>query len=614
MAASHFKGPMMVLAGPGSGKTTVIIHRVLNLIEKYGVLPESILVTTFSKAAANEMQNRLAARGHYGQKGRRVHASTFHSLFYTIISQHYNYKPDCILKDDEQAVIIKNIAAKLGFIIDDETQSVIMREIGFIKNEMIDISRYQGQGQGQGQDCEAEISNSLLIEIYRAYEAFKARRNKLDFDDMAVICHKLLSQNKAALFRWQNKFNFILVDEFQDINKIQYECVSMLAAPDNNLFIVGDDDQSIYRFRGAHPEFLLNFPNVYTNAERVTLNINYRSTDNIIGFGNTIIAQNNERYDKDIKGTGKTGAPPRVIKNQDIETEAAAVTKMIIKLSRKVGYSNIAVIYRVSIQSRAFIDSFIHNNIPFHVRDPAPNIYEHFICKDICAYLALAHNKSLYEEAQRIINKPTRYISNAQIKDAIQKGGGDLILNLLENKTIKAGQRSNLTELMFQLDLISHRKPYNALRYIREVIGYNNYLKSYCEYKKMKPVKLLEILDELQEGAKAFDDTASYLRHIDLAKAAARKRPKKIEIYDGVTLSTLHGVKGLEFDLVFIISAVSGLIPYEKSVAPDQIEEERRLFYVGVTRARELLYISTIKNRYDNEVKPTEFLPELDNA
>lgn len=586
---------MMVLAGPGSGKTTVIIHRIRNLIERYGVLPENILVITFTKAAAEEMKNRFLELS-----GKRsVSFGTFHSLFYRIISLYYNYSLESVIKEEERKGIIKSIAVKLGANFDEETLNTISGEISLIKNDMIELENYHSM----------EVSDKVFQEIFLAYEEFKERHLKLDFDDMMVKCYELLSTNDIILNKWKNKYKYILIDEFQDINKIQYECMRLLAAPENNIFIVGDDDQSIYRFRGARPEFLLHFPKEYPNTETAVLNTNYRSTEHIIKLCNTIIRQNKVRYGKDIEGTGRTGQSPRVIKCEDIESEASCVTNKIMELSKTTDYSEIAVIYRVNIQSRAFIDTFVNNNIPFQVKDEAPSIYEHWICKDILAYLALSLDSTLNEEAARILNRPTRYINTAYIKEARRDKSKSVIESLLENKKLQAWQKVRVKELVFYLEAIKKRKPYDAFKYIREAVGYNNYIHSYAEYRKIRPKGLFEVLDELQEGAKSFEDIEAYLGHVEIAREAAKDKSKKKEkLSQGVTLSTMHGVKGLEFDVVFIVSAVSGLIPHEKSRTADEVEEERRLFYVGSTRARDLLYISIIKNRYENEVTPTEFL------
>lgn len=593
-AANHYNGPMMVLAGPGSGKTTVIIHRIKNLIEKYGVSPENILVITFTKAAAVEMKNRFLEIS--GSKS--VSIGTFHSLFYRIISLYYNYGLDSVLKEDERKGIIKNISIKLGANLDEETLQTISGEISYIKNDMIEPCNYHSM----------EVSDKVFQEIYDAYEEVKAQHGKLDFDDMMVKCYELLSSNENVLNKWKNRYRYILIDEFQDINKIQYECIRLLAAPENNIFIVGDDDQSIYRFRGARPEFLLRFPDEYKEAQTSLLNINYRSTEHIINLCNTIIKQNTIRYGKDIKGTGRTGETPRILRSEDIESEAVFITNKIMEMSKKTDYSKMAVIYRVNIQSRAFIDTFVNNNIPFQVKDEAPSIYEHWICKDILAYLALSLDINCSDEAARIMNRPTRYINSAYIKEAKRSKGKNVITSLLENNKLQIWQKTRVTELVFYLDAIKKRKPYDAYRYIRDAVGYNNYILSYSEYRKIRPKGLFEVLDELQEGAKSFDDIETYLGHVEIAKEAAKDNTKRKEKPTGVTLSTMHGVKGLEFETVFIISAVGGLIPHEKSKSPDEIEEERRLFYVGATRARDMLYISIIKNRYENEVKPTEFL------
>ncbi|MDR1688932.1 MAG: ATP-dependent helicase [Clostridiales bacterium] len=596
-AVNHLNSPMMVLAGPGSGKTTVIIRRAKALIEKYGVNPDNILVITFTKAAALEMKSRFESVSN----ARGVFISTFHSLFYKIISAYSDYRTNNVVLEDERKAVIKNLAVKVGANLDEETLQTVSSEISFIKNDMISLADYHSM----------EVSDSTFQDIYNAYEDYKKYHNKIDFDDMMVKCYELLSENSNALEKWRGKYKYILIDEFQDINKIQYECVRLLASPENNLFIVGDDDQSIYRFRGARPEFLLHFPSEYPNTETVVLDINYRSTEKIIGLCNRIINKNKIRYGKDIKGTGRGGEMPRILISEDTEAEAVTVTNRILEFSRHMPYSEMAVVYRVNIQSRAFIDSFVNHNIPFQVKDEAPSIYEHWICRDITSYLALALDKTRKDEAARIINRPTRYINTAYINEAKKAKDDFLIGSLISNKKLQQYQKARLSELLFQLGAMKNFKPYAAFKFIRETIGYNSYITSYSEYRKIRPKGLFEIIDELQEGAKSFEKIEDYLGHVEIAKEAAKVKPINRDKPQGVVLSTMHGVKGLEYKVVFIISAVNGLIPHEKSKTADEIEEERRLFYVGATRAKDFLFISFIKNRYENEATPTEFLEDM---
>lgn len=601
-ATEHKDGPMMVLAGPGSGKTTVITYRIRYLIEKYEVAPTEIVVITFTKAAAEEMKARFFKLWPDGCNS--VFFGTFHSFFYRILRRYYHYELKNIIKDEQRRVLLLSIMRSLGLTIDNEEDFLqnLAGEISYIKNDLIDLKYYHSNTFGSDD----------FLSIYKAYEAYKEENSLIDFDDMLVKCYDLLLNNSTILERWQQRYRYILIDEFQDINRVQYECIRLLAAPLYNLFVVGDDDQSIYKFRGARPEFFLRFPKDFERVRSVTLDINYRSTDQIIRLCNRVIAVNKERYEKKISGTGREGNQPQLLTSEDIGAEAMNVAGMIKSMLNKANGglypSSIAVLYRTNIQSRALVDAFMDMHIPFHVRDQTPTIYEHWISKDLCAYLRLSQDQGSNDALERIINKPTRFIQKALVVAARKKPGA-LLQNLFTDGVLPDRQLMLLEELTFYLDAIKKRGPYDAVKYIRKAIGYDQYVRQYADYRKMKSVGFLEILDELQESAKAYPSIAEYLVHVDeILREAVDTVREPEEKKEGVLLSTLHSAKGLEFEIVFIAGAVEGVLPHEKSKTEAEIEEERRLFYVGMTRAKTSLYISILKTRYEEAAAPTRFL------
>lgn len=388
----------------------------------------------------------------------------------------------------------------------------------------------------------------------------------------------------------------------------------MLSQIHQNLFIVGDDDQSIYKFRGAKPEFLLKFPKDLNNVKTVILNINYRSTDNIINLANNLIYNNKERYTKNIIGTKKVGAEPILLQTEDIEEEAFKITEEIKKLlKRGLNFKDIAVIFRTNMQARAFVDNFMDNNFPFFMRDEIPNIYDHWLAKDIIAYIKLSLDINKNECLERIINKPKRYISKALIQLAKKKRGP--ILNTLINmEGTQIWQRNRLEDLDYDLKVIKNLTPTKAFEYIINKIHYDDYIKQYAEFRKVGLKGLFEIVDELKEASKKYKTHEDFLIYIEDFSSEIKnqfKTGKSKSLENAITLSTMHGVKGLEFETVFIISVVEGVIPHEKSISESEIEEERRLFYVAITRAKTLLYISTIASRYENKVVTSQFLKEL---
>lgn len=604
-AVDHYKGPMMVLAGPGSGKTTVITYRIKTLIEKYNIPEKDILVITFTKSASEEMQNRFLNVTE--KKYNNVTFGTFHSFFFRILRGYYNYSLENIIHEGVRLEVIRGIIQKEKIEVEQEEDFLnsLSLEISLIKNQLIDVKYHNPLSLGKDE----------FASIYNGYELYKKENNKIDFDDMLIKCYELILNNPVVLKFWQDRYKYILIDEFQDINKVQYECIKLLAAPLYNIFIVGDDDQSIYKFRGAKPEFLLRFPNEYSHVESAILDTNYRSTDQIIKICNKIINQNKVRFEKKIIGTNVNGEVASLIKPEDISAEASMVAKKVKGLMGKIPLHEIAIIYRTNIQARAFVDVFMDMNIPYQVRDEMPVIYEHWISKDICAYMKLALDKTDDDSLIRIINRPKRYMSKAIIASC-KKQSGSLLKNLHNANNIQMWQLIRIEELDFYLNSIKLRKTYDAFKYIRQAVCYDDYIKEYANYRKMNSSGLFEVLDELQEAAKSYEKIEDYLIHVENVIEESKnknieKKHDKNAKKDSVILTTMHSAKGLEFHTVFLVGVVEGVIPHEKSKTIEEIEEECRLLYVGMTRAKKKLYISILKNRYEQEAKPSRFLDKL---
>jgi DNA helicase II / ATP-dependent DNA helicase PcrA len=596
-AINHLNGAMMVVAGPGSGKTTVITHRIKTLIKKYGVSEDEILVITFTKVAAKEMEHRF---NNLTSNEYKVKFATFHSFFFRIISMYYNYTVKNLLSKEEVDATLKNILNNLSMEEKEEDfLQKLINEIALVKNNLINPEDYKSN----------VIQNKDFSLIYRTYESIKLENNKIDFDDMMIKCHNLLiSENKVRDY-WQKKYKYILIDEFQDINQAQYQCIKMVVNQNNNLFIVGDDDQSVYKFRGSSPEFLLKFPQDYKNTKKIMLETNYRSTEQIINLSNRIISQNKTRYSKNIIGTNLQGPKPKIIYTKDVGDEAFKIAKKIKLLHENIAYENMAIIYRTNVQSSSFVDVFMDMNIPFQIKDEMPSIYEHHVSKDICAYLRLSIDRSLDEDVERIINKPKRYISRALIGTA-KKQEGELLEQMYSISGIKKWQISKLEEFMFYLNAIKKREPSEAIKYIRKGVMYDSYIKEYSDYKKINPKNMVEILNELQETAKKYKNIEQYLNHVEAVKKEAKSRKKNI-VKKGVVFTTMHSAKGLEYDTVFIVGANEDIIPHEKSKLEEEYEEELRLFYIAMTRAKNMLFISILKSRYEKDMEVTRFLKSI---
>lgn len=597
-AVCHETGPMLVLAGPGSGKTTVLLCRISRLLERGLAKPQEILALTFSKAAAEEMKSRFENLN--GASG--VSFGTFHSIFFRILRSRYGWNVEQIFQEEERRSILRNsIEAEKWDIPDlEEYISQFFSQLSLMNSELEQPNRFTPVG----------MPVEEFRKLYRAYEGYKERHEKLDFDDMLTQCYQLLREDAAVREYWQRKYKFILVDEFQDVNQAQFACLQILAEKHQNLFVVGDDDQSIYAFRGARPDFLLHFPTLYPAAKKVTLNTNYRSTERIVNLAERVIGNNEVRFVKNMKGIGEAGDKVTFFLAEDAAKEAAHIAEKIGRLlDEGVPLTEIAVIYRTNLQGGAFARELYKRGIPYDLRDNSGNVYEHWVAKDLLAYLLLAENEESDSALRRILNKPKRYIGKDLLAEA-ETMPYTLLRSFFVCPSLKGWQEENLENLRIDLNQIRKRTPYDALKYIRKVIGYDEYLEEFAAYRRTSAQVLQEIADEIMETAKDCADVRSFREQLErLGLQMKEQSRKKGQKRNGVALMTMHGAKGLEFRAVFLPSLVEGIVPHEKGM--DTVAEERRLFYVAMTRASEKLCLSAILQRYEKERKPSRFLAEM---
>ena len=597
-ADCHETGPMLVLAGPGSGKTTVLLCRISRLLERGLAKPQEILALTFSKAAAEEMKSRFENLN--GASG--VSFGTFHSIFFRILRSRYGWNVEQIFQEEERRSILRNsIEAEKWDIPDlEEYISQFFSQLSLMNSELEQPNRFTPVG----------MPVEEFRKLYRAYEGYKERHEKLDFDDMLTQCYQLLREDAAVREYWQRKYKFILVDEFQDVNQAQFACLQILAEKHQNLFVVGDDDQSIYAFRGARPDFLLHFPTLYPAAKKVTLNTNYRSTERIVNLAERVIGNNEVRFVKNMKGIGEAGDKVTFFLAEDAAKEAAHIAEKIGRLlDEGVPLTEIAVIYRTNLQGGAFARELYKRGIPYDLRDNSGNVYEHWVAKDLLAYLLLAENEESDSALRRILNKPKRYIGKDLLAEA-ETMPYTLLRSFFVCPSLKGWQEENLENLRIDLNQIRKRTPYDAVKYIRKVIGYDEYLEEFAAYRRTSAQVLQEIADEIMETAKDCADVRSFREQLErLSLQMKEQSRKKGQKRNGVALMTMHGAKGLEFRAVFLPSLVEGIVPHEKGM--DTVAEERRLFYVAMTRASEKLCLSAILQRYEKERKPSRFLAEM---
>lgn len=597
-AIQHTDGPCLVLAGPGSGKTLTIVNRVKYLIEKQKVRPEEILVVTFTRFAAAEMKSRLCLV--MGKRDLPVTVGTFHGIYYGILKWAYRMNQENILSETEKYQILRGVINKERMEIFDEEDFIqdIAAEIGKVKNNRIPLEEFVSE------KCSADAFRN----IYRNYEQHRKELKKIDFDDMLVLCYELFRSRPDVLAQWQKKFRYVLIDEFQDINRIQYDVIRMLAQPENNLFVVGDDDQAIYGFRGADSELMLGFGKDFPNAKQILLGMNYRSTANIVQNSLKLIENNVERYRKKLEANREGGSCLHIQEVKDPVEEAEYVLEEIQKCKENgIKEEEIAILFRVHTDARAVVEAMVERKIPFQMKEHLPNIYEHFIAKDIMAYFRLATGAQHRQDFLQIMNRPKRYLG----RDSVA-GAKVSFEDMRKFYCDKDWMIDRIDQFEWDVKMLMKMAPYAAIQYIRKRIGYDDFLKEYAFTHQINRSDLNEVLAEIEEAAKAFSSVEEWFAHVEeytetlKVKEKERNRPRP-----GVRLMTIHASKGLEFKQVFLIAANEGRIPYQKAKTDKEIEEERRLFYVAMTRAKDFLKICYVKIKNGKEVTPSRFVDEL---
>lgn len=594
-AIQHNKGPCIVIAGPGSGKTTVLTHRVRYLIDRCGVKPSDILVITFTKAAAEQMKFKF--KGLSEGRSSAVTFGTFHAVFFTILKAAYNYSARCIITPQVQHEFVKDQIHRLELEYDDEKEAVdgVLSEISRVKGEAVNIDEYESR-------C---IPPQSFRIIYMAYDDMLVRKHLIDFDDMIVQCRELLMQREDYRRAWQNKYKYILIDEFQDINKAQFDVVRILADEYRNLFVVGDDDQSIYGFRGSAPQIMLDFNKYYSDAVRIDMCINYRSTGNIVFASRAVAEENEHRYYKDITTYNSQGDTVSVYEFNSLNDEKAFLVSEIRRLiDTGIAADDIAVLSRTNVIGNMYMSRLESDGIPCCDYSVVQDIYEHWISKDILTYIRIALGSRERIDFLRIINKPLRYISRSYITQPAD-------INALKRGYEGNEQMSKQVEkLVSDISMIRSMSPFAAVNYIRKGVGYDEYIRNYIYEHKADKEELYNVLDELAHRASQYmslsqwlDGIVEYIRQCD--------KDRQNNTADGVHMLTMHGSKGLEYKIVLVMDACEGIIPYNKSILDEQIEEERRLFYVAMTRAKEKLYLLYPKQRYNKDTTRSRFIEEL---
>lgn len=599
-AVYHGEGPMMVLAGPGAGKTRVITYRIQYLIEEHGVNPSDILVVTFTKAAAEEMKIRFTAL--YEGMSLPVSFGTFHAVFFKILRYAYGYDASNILRDEDKRRIMLSIVREQRLEPDNEAEFVteLLNEISSIKGNDIPVNSY----------IPLRVKKSEFVSIYGAYEGQLSQANKIDFDDMLLLCRDLLRERPDILAIWQKKYRYLMVDEFQDINQVQYDVMKMLAAPEDNLVVVGDDDQSIYGFRGAKPELLFRFEKDYPKAGKILLPVNYRSTGEIVKSSLRLIEGNKNRYQKELKANREDGQAVIVQAFPDVGQEINYLLKQIRDRHGKgVPYGDMAVLFRTNAGAGYLTEQFTDKNIPFYCRERITGLYQHWISANVISYLKLAAGTGNMDDFLSVMNRPKRYISRDKLGEF-----AELKQNLYRAYSGKSWMMDILDKFFYDLNVLGKLPPQKAVSYLRMAIGYDKFIREYAGEKNRNEEEWLKILEELQEAAGNYQTFEEWKEAIaryeeELRKQSANRKPDS----EHINVMTMHGSKGLEYPVVFLPQTNEGQIPHSRAVTEEELEEERRMFYVAMTRAKNELVITYVKERYEKPVEASRFVGELLN-
>lgn len=594
LALHHGEGPAIVFAGPGSGKTTVLTKRTAHLILERGISPASILVITYTKAAALSMQHRFFTE----MKGMSppVTFGTFHAVFYQILRSRYHFKADGLLSDGGKRILLSHILKQ--FHMEWDIGEQLLACISLQKNGRTTLPLPE------------QVSREQFEEISRLYAARTAALGKLDFDDMLTKCRTLLTEDAQERSRWQRRFSYLLADEFQDCNAIQYELLGLLAEPERNLFVVGDDDQSIYGFRGAAPGIMRRFLKDYPDAQRYLLTENYRSAGEIVDAAGRVISQNKDRVPKQCTACESNQRSPAQIKVRafpDKDTQYAYLAAQI-KENRAIPFRENAVLCRTNAGLAAVQGILEREKIPCIGGNRRESLYQSFFAEDLRCYLAMAAGDCRREKVLCVINHPERGIGREGM------GEGQISLTALAQSYEACGQRreaDRIRELASQLEKMRKMSPYLAIGMVRKTVGYDRYLSERAGKNRLLYEEWGKGVSRLQEEAKQFARIEDWLSYMEAQK---RTQPSGGAICggggDGVRLMTLHASKGLEFSRVFIPDVNEGNIPYGRMLSDETAEEERRLFYVGMTRAKTALQLLCVQGT-NASGQPSRFLKPL---
>lgn len=602
-AINHFKGPALVLAVPGSGKTTVILNRIINLIENHDVLPKNILSITFSKSQGLDMERRFLKS--FPKLKGQITFKTIHAFCYEIVKNYMKIKniKKTLIEGDER--INKSTLLKRYFfsmyeqkILDDVIKDFFSL-YDFTKNKMIDFEDYVRKNKF--------ISNRLLLlKLYKAYESLKLEYNFIDFNDLLYLANKYISEDKNLLSSIKKRYKFFSVDEAQDTSMLQFEIIKKIVYPENNLFVVADDDQSIYSFRGAEPKNLLEFKKFYKDSKIFIMNHNFRSTKNIIEISNKLISKNKNRYQKNPICTCSENSKIMLFKVKNAHIQMRKLLELIKQLKKD---ESVGILYRNNISSIYVANYFLENDVDFFVKENGFDFYLNKILLDINNILQFSQDQTNLEIFKRIYFKLNAYIKKDFISKLKYKSYDENILDaLLDLDDLNSFYLKKFNALRNNFKMLKKLSMKYKIDFIVNELGYGEYLENYDEIQKLNSNLMIDILKYISSNLNSYDDFLQRLKDIKEKLKDANKSSSNISI------STIHSAKGLEYDHVFLLDLVDGEFPQKNilnAMDSSLLEEERRLFYVAMTRAKKTLTLFTIKTRNEKEVDTSIFYEEL---
>ncbi|MBZ9688405.1 ATP-dependent helicase [Clostridium estertheticum] len=585
---------LLITAGPGSGKTVVIVNRIVHLINEQNIDPKNIIVITFTRAAAINMKNRYIAMN---GKERVPFFGTFHGLFYKILKNYYGQIN--IIDTLEVYKLIKNVLMSYLDEVSDEKVKEVINNISVFKTSGKVIENF-----------DSSIDKGIFTAAYNIYEQYRKERNLFDFDDLQIGCRDLFIKNYAILTGYRALFKHILVDEFQDCDSMQVDILRLLNQ-DNSIFAVGDEDQCIYGFRGSNPECMVKFSEHFEGGGKLPLSTNYRCPKNIVEISMNIIKNNSMRNEKNITAFKEQDGGIEVLNNVNENSQAEEISNLIQgrhEIQDK-NYRDNAILYRTNVECRSLVDVFIKKRIPFMLLDKEYDFFQHFICKDIIAYLKLSIDKSDKESFLRIINKPFRYVSKLNLDNLRRnKIKEDCFETVKEISGVPVFQMKMLDKLKKSIHILNKISLKSAIDNIVLDIGYHDYIREYCTKFKIDLGEMEDVIEEFRQSIDGYNSIIAFLAHVEQVKEEISKGKKRTD-EDAVILSTIHGVKGMEFKNVYLINCNEENIPHVNSMDKN-IEEERRLFYVGITRAIDNVWLCISKNVKGKVKETSRFVVE----